>query len=61
MKRDWNRVAVAVLCAAFFCVCGDVLSAQSPALYQQSSYKGREIGKLTGDVYYARMLSLIHI
>jgi glyoxylase-like metal-dependent hydrolase (beta-lactamase superfamily II) len=55
MKRDWNRVAVAVLCAAFFCVCGDVLSAQSPALYQQSSYKGREIGKLTGDVYYARM------
>lgn len=29
--------------------------AQSPALYQQTAYKGREIGKLTGDVYYARM------
>ena len=30
-------------------------SAQSPALYQQTQYKGREIGKLTGDVYFARM------
>ena len=29
--------------------------AQSPSLYQQTQYKGREIGKLTGDVYYARM------
>ena len=30
-------------------------SAQSRALYQQTQYKGLEIGKLTGDVYYARM------
>jgi glyoxylase-like metal-dependent hydrolase (beta-lactamase superfamily II) len=30
-------------------------SAQGPALYQQTDYKGREIGNLTGDVYYARM------
>jgi glyoxylase-like metal-dependent hydrolase (beta-lactamase superfamily II) len=29
--------------------------AQSPALYQQTQYKGREIGNLTGAVYYARM------
>src|SRR5688572_19309654 len=29
--------------------------AQPPSLYQQTQYKGREIGKLTGDVYYARM------
>jgi glyoxylase-like metal-dependent hydrolase (beta-lactamase superfamily II) len=29
--------------------------AQSPALYQQTQYKGREIGRLTGEVYYARM------
>ncbi len=28
--------------------------AQPAALYQSTSYKGREIGKLTGDVYYAR-------
>ena len=31
------------------------LAAQSPTLYQQTQYKGREIGRLTGDVYYARM------
>jgi len=30
-------------------------SAQSPALYQQTAHKGREIGKLTENVYFARM------
>ena len=30
-------------------------AAQSRALYQQTQYKGQEIGKLTGDTYYARM------
>jgi glyoxylase-like metal-dependent hydrolase (beta-lactamase superfamily II) len=30
-------------------------SAQPRAAYQQTQYKGQEIGKLTGDVYYARM------
>src|SRR5258706_16342633 len=29
--------------------------AQARALYQQTQYKGQEIGKLTGDTYYARM------
>ena len=29
--------------------------AQPRPAYQQSEYKGQEIGKLTGDVYYARM------
>jgi glyoxylase-like metal-dependent hydrolase (beta-lactamase superfamily II) len=29
--------------------------AQPRAAYQQTDYKGQEIGKLTGDVYYARM------
>ena len=29
--------------------------AQAPSLYQQTQYKGREIGRLTGDTYYARM------
>src|SRR5215475_1975638 len=28
---------------------------QARALYQQTQYKGQEIGKLTGEVYYARM------
>jgi glyoxylase-like metal-dependent hydrolase (beta-lactamase superfamily II) len=28
---------------------------QARALYQQTQFKGQEIGKLTGDVYYARM------
>jgi glyoxylase-like metal-dependent hydrolase (beta-lactamase superfamily II) len=28
---------------------------QPRSAYQQSEYKGQEIGKLTGDVYYARM------
>src|SRR6476660_8004661 len=28
---------------------------QARALYQQTQYKGQEIGRLTGDVYYARM------
>ena len=32
-----------------------IASAQGPAVYQQTEYKGREIGRLTGDVYYARM------
>jgi glyoxylase-like metal-dependent hydrolase (beta-lactamase superfamily II) len=31
------------------------LNAQQRSFYQQSQYKGQEIGKLTGDVYYARM------
>jgi glyoxylase-like metal-dependent hydrolase (beta-lactamase superfamily II) len=30
-------------------------SAQSPALYQQTAHKGREIGQLTENVYFARM------
>jgi glyoxylase-like metal-dependent hydrolase (beta-lactamase superfamily II) len=30
-------------------------SAQPRAIYQQTQYKGQEIGRLTGDVYYARM------
>jgi glyoxylase-like metal-dependent hydrolase (beta-lactamase superfamily II) len=32
-----------------------VAAAQPRAIYQQTQYKGQEIGKLTGDVYYARM------
>jgi glyoxylase-like metal-dependent hydrolase (beta-lactamase superfamily II) len=31
------------------------LDAQDRSFYQQTEYKGQEIGKLTGDIYYARM------
>jgi glyoxylase-like metal-dependent hydrolase (beta-lactamase superfamily II) len=31
------------------------VGAQQRSFYQQTEYKGQEIGKLTGDVYYARM------
>ena len=41
-------------CLAFAAVTGTA-GAQRQAIYQQTQYKGREIGKLTGDVYYARM------
>ncbi|MEQ1757722.1 MAG: MBL fold metallo-hydrolase [Vicinamibacterales bacterium] len=40
---------------AMFALSGTPASAQSRAIYQQSQYKGQEIGRLTGDVYYARM------
>src|SRR5690606_21773640 len=30
-------------------------AAQPPGMYQQTEYQGREIGRLTGDVYYARV------
>jgi glyoxylase-like metal-dependent hydrolase (beta-lactamase superfamily II) len=48
-------------CRAAVCVIGLVLAAssnggaQQRALYQQTQYKGQEIGKLTGEVYFARM------
>ena len=35
--------------------CVTAAFAQPRAIYQQTQYKGQEIGKLTGDVYYARM------
>ena len=42
-------MAVALIC------CATTAHAQPRAIYQQTQYKGQEIGKLTGDVYYARM------
>ena len=40
---------------ALMLMAGLTLAAQQRAFYQQTQYKGQEIGKLTGDVYYARM------
>src|SRR4249920_2238587 len=51
------RVAVSALLAGFLgsgAFAGPA-RAQAPSLYQQTQHKGREIGKLTGDVYWARM------
>jgi glyoxylase-like metal-dependent hydrolase (beta-lactamase superfamily II) len=57
MSMDWTgRAAAAVCCAALMTVGGEALAqARDSGLYQATSYKGREIGNLTGDVYYARM------
>jgi glyoxylase-like metal-dependent hydrolase (beta-lactamase superfamily II) len=46
---------------AFFLACFALLassrdgSAQARSLYQQTQFQGLEVGRLTGDVYYARM------
>ena len=51
MKLDkWSFGVLS--CSTLVCVA--TLHAQPAALYQATTYKGREIGKLTGDVYYAR-------
>src|SRR5688572_21543705 len=50
-RLGMNRVIMAVVL-----VCSAATAfAQPRAIYQQTQYKGQEIGKLTGDVYYARM------
>jgi glyoxylase-like metal-dependent hydrolase (beta-lactamase superfamily II) len=46
--------AVAGACIAFAMAIPEA-QPQARALYQQTQYKGQEIGRLTGDVYYARM------
>src|SRR5215813_12464581 len=46
--------ALVAACAAFGIVMPEAWP-QARALYQQTQYKGQEIGRLTGDVYYARM------
>jgi glyoxylase-like metal-dependent hydrolase (beta-lactamase superfamily II) len=47
-----KQVITVLLCALF---CTGLVFAQQRALYQQTQYKGQEIGKLTGEIYYARM------
>ena len=49
-RRSIALAAVACL-TALLTIAAD---AQPSALYQGTNYKGREIRKLTGDVYYAR-------
>jgi glyoxylase-like metal-dependent hydrolase (beta-lactamase superfamily II) len=50
-----NRSLFAVWVVCFALAGPSVAGAQQRALYQQTQYKGQEIGKLTGDVYFARM------
>jgi glyoxylase-like metal-dependent hydrolase (beta-lactamase superfamily II) len=52
--RGRGLTVVVAACIAFAIVAPEAFG-QARALYQQTQYKGQEIGKLTGDVYYARM------
>jgi glyoxylase-like metal-dependent hydrolase (beta-lactamase superfamily II) len=51
--KDWRFLAVFVPALLFAGAASG--GAQQRALYQQTQYKGQEIGKLTGEVYFARM------
>ena len=53
MKSEW--IVAALTCCFLLAVLSPCAWAQPRATYQQTQYKGQEIGKLTGDVYYARM------
>jgi len=46
---------LAIVASVLLAVVAPDVSAQQRSFYQQTEYKGQEIGKLTGDVYYARM------
>src|SRR5215813_8914599 len=50
-----RRLTVVVAACIAFAVVAPGAFGQARALYQQTQYKGQEIGRLTGDVYYARM------
>jgi glyoxylase-like metal-dependent hydrolase (beta-lactamase superfamily II) len=53
MMRATAPAALAALASVLTLLPGAL--AQQRSFYQQTDYKGQEIGKLTGDVYYARM------
>jgi glyoxylase-like metal-dependent hydrolase (beta-lactamase superfamily II) len=49
------RSIAALLIASALSAIQPCVEAQQRSFYQQTEYKGQEIGKLTGDIYYARM------
>ena len=49
------RYVTLLLAALALCAITPDLGAQQRSFYQQTEYKGQEIGKLTGDIYYTRM------
>ena len=55
MRKISGRCLAAPSVMCFVLAASSIGGAQQRALYQQTQYKGQEIGKLTGDVYYARM------
>jgi glyoxylase-like metal-dependent hydrolase (beta-lactamase superfamily II) len=55
MVRANGKWVPIVGAAVVFTVLSSTAAAQPRSIYQQTQYKGQEIGKLTGDVYYARM------
>src|SRR5215510_3362945 len=56
-ETTMSRTCVVVLVSACltWTALTDQARSQARSLYQQTQYKGQEIGKLTGDTYYARM------
>ena len=50
-----SRSAPTLAAVLVFTSLASIATAQPRGIYQQTQYKGQEIGKLTGDVYYARM------
>jgi glyoxylase-like metal-dependent hydrolase (beta-lactamase superfamily II) len=50
-----NRRCVAAVSVICVLSLSTTARTQQRALYQQTQYKGQEIGRLTGDVYFARM------
>jgi len=50
-----NRKDVAVVSILCVLALSSRVRTQQRVLYQQTQYKGQEIGRLTGDVYFARM------
>jgi glyoxylase-like metal-dependent hydrolase (beta-lactamase superfamily II) len=49
-----NRCGCSLVLSSSALVASFAVDAQPGPLWQSTSYKGQEIGKLTGDVYYAR-------
>jgi len=49
------HIPVILLAATLLAALPPRMAAQERSFYQQTELKGQEIGKLTGDVYYARM------
>src|SRR5580693_896251 len=54
-SQDMNARPLIAVSMLALCLLVFSINAQQRSFYQQSQYKGQEIGKLTGDVYYARM------
>lgn len=50
-----KRLIALLVCGVAVAIATAEVGAQERALYQQTQYKGQEIGNLTGSIYFARM------